>query len=255
MKRKASFWSDVSEEDALKRRMEELIENSPESGPRDCEELYLWPERFLRRLRLVLPTDLVDRALTSIQDVRVTTHFSGVGTPEIALRMIELSLQKCGVWPRGKRVAFHSACDNDRHCQQVLRSHDIHSRPLHLFPNVLLAVPQDVVNALQTKLRSLQNAFESCKASGAEARNRRRVELEREMHAYAMDVLGEASFHEEMECLIHGKPCAHFPERDGIHVEVAGSPCVPFVRGGAYGTSMFWLHDVTVPFYIWVHAV
>lgn len=256
MKRKASsFLSDGSDADALRHHLEELIETSTELGPKDCEELYLWPEQFSRRLRSVLPSAVVDNALATIQGVRVTTHFSGVGTPELALRMLELSLQKCGVWPSGRQVSFHSACDSDRRCQQVLQAHDIHSRPLHLFTDVLQAVPEEVVHALQTKLRSLQEAFQSCRAARPEERNNKRVELEKEMRTYAMDLLGQASFKTDMQCLIHGASCAHFPAKGGIHVEVAGSPCVPFVKGGAYGTSMSWLHDVTVPFYVWIHAV
>lgn len=81
------------------------------------------------------------------------------------------------------------------------------------------------------------------------------------VHSFAVDLLKKTRMNVNLHCSCHGKECPHFPVDDSgstnrrFHIEVAGSPCVPFVRGGAFGTSLGFLHPVTVPFYIWLFSV
>ena len=62
-------------------------------------------------------------------------------------------------------------------------------------------------------------------------------------------VITQASCH---EC---NRVCNRFPgaeqRSEWLWVEVAGTPCIPFVRGGAYGTGLAWLHETTIPFLGW----
>ena len=81
------------------------------------------------------------------------------------------------------------------------------------------------------------------------------------MHAFAVKLLDSEPMNNACHCLVHGRQCNLFPTAEStdhrmlFHIEVAGSPCIAFVRGGAYGTALRWLHEVTVPFYIWLFSV
>ncbi len=70
----------------------------------------------------------------------VTTHYSGTGAPEQALRR---SSEAAGL-PRS--VSFYSTCDNDSLCREVLEGHPLECRAQHSFEDLFDGVPESILN-------------------------------------------------------------------------------------------------------------
>ena len=253
--------------------VQELSEQPLPPGPSEYAGLFRWPEEFWRRLHGLLPAEILESNVRNHGQIYMTSHFSGVGTAEMALAMIQSFFRRSGIWPGESSqssdsdapaptpVVFHSSCDSDKICQDVLKAHHSVSRCQHLFGDVCSAAPGHVVKLLEDKLRSLQSKFLAQSFSSNEDKIQERVALEKRMHAFAVKLLDSEPMNNACHCLVHGRQCNLFPTAEStdhrmlFHIEVAGSPCIAFVRGGAYGTALRWLHEVTVPFYIWLFSV
>ena len=99
-------------------------------GPLSFEQMFEWPARFLQKLLDMEACDLVQANLKSLKSVVLTTSFSGVGSPEVALSMIARRLEEMGIWD-SDTVRVYSACEKDVPCQGVLTSHVGTCRPEH----------------------------------------------------------------------------------------------------------------------------
>ena len=82
----------------------------------------------------------------------VTTHFSGVGTAEIACAMVADSLKV--------RARIFSSADIDKTCQKVLLQHDGLTAPQHVFTDVVQSIPKETDQQLRDLLRSMRSPFE-----------------------------------------------------------------------------------------------
>ena len=84
-------------------------------APPRYEALHCWPEHIIQRLG-------ADSFIN--KKVVITTHYSGLGCAEVAASVAHAFLQHAGVASLDEpSFFFHSACDNDRVCQDVLSQH------------------------------------------------------------------------------------------------------------------------------------
>ena len=202
-------------------------------GPRNSADLFSWPSKMLQRLQSLMPKNTITRNIQRIKQVVLSTSFSGVGTPEIASKMISSTFQQEGLWP-SDRVELYGSCDFSQRSQSVLMCNG-NCASLHLFTDVCSSVPTDIVNKLTANLREKQKSFHMASDSNkASARQK----LEKEFHAFANELLSSTSMLEQSCCKKCQKDCPRFPKpyrcnlQGVLHVEVAGSPCIPFVQGG-----------------------
>ena len=119
-------------------------------GPKVFSDLYSWPQNFLLRLDSQFPEES-KLALNNLRDrtnVVLTTSFSGMGTPEIAVKMISSVLQKNQIWCKDKTFVYAS-CDLDSNSQKVLMHHAGRSGSKHIFADVCGTVSPETVNHLK----------------------------------------------------------------------------------------------------------
>ena len=95
---------------------------------------FLAAGRWRARLRCKLETG-----------IDITSHYSGTGAAEVAFAQI-----------LGDRVVSHSACDNNRLCQQVLLNHAGPAGPHHVFNDLCDRPPPEIMERLRIRLRELQ---------------------------------------------------------------------------------------------------
>ena len=87
-------------------------------SPQTYQDLHAWPERLIDALGAeVLKEHSYHKGIT------ITTDYSGIGTPEIAMGVIYAHLQTRGLAPADQSgLKMHYVCDNDTHCQEVLQA-------------------------------------------------------------------------------------------------------------------------------------
>ena len=209
-------------------------------GPKVFSDLYSWPQNFLLRLDSQFPEES-KLALNNLRDrtnVVLTTSFSGMGTPEIAVKMISSVLQKNQIWCKDKTFVYAS-CDLDSNSQKVLMHHAGRSGSKHIFADVCGTVFPETVNHLKDFLKPLREEYISTMSKDQPAL---RPNLERKFHVFAQELFQHVSFNQKVFCIKCGKFCQRWwsdddggvpkDRRDHIVIEVGGSPCIPFVKGG-----------------------
>ena len=221
-------------------------------GPRTFLDLYSWPKNFLHRLETGFP-DSSKQAFSNLRGktrVSLTTSFSGMGTAEIAFQMISTVLVGLGLWTQGK-CSVYAACDFDSKSQKVLVHHSGDSGAQHVFSDVCSTVPTDVVSQLRDFQEPLRNEYLGFSGPDAPAVRER---LERQFHRFAQNLFKGVSFNQQAFCVKCGHFCNRWLSRNDrtgcddcndISIEVGGSPCIPFVKGGVLGKNgllMFPVH-------------
>ena len=137
--------------------------------------------------------------------------------------------------------------------------HDLGLAADHVFANVDDCLPEHV----RARLESLLFAAQSDLADKAfpNARDRSKaIEVRGEkLIKDCLEILATANVVSEGACHACKKMCSKFPDAAMrmvyLWLEVAGSPCIPFIKGGAYGNGLAWLHETTIPFLSWAHAM
>ncbi len=226
-------------------------------GPTTFESLFDWPADFRFRICNLLGEDSVITQLKAVPKIALTTHFSGVGTAEIAAKLMSDHLYESNIWP-AKHIVFYSACDYEHICQKVLKSHPDDCKALHLFSDVCEPVPQDVIDSLRQYLSKMREEFHSTSFSTPSEQAQAKAVREKAVHVFAQNLFSNTQIARTATCLECGKQCSHHPNVDGevpLWIDCSGTPCPPFVRGGAYGHGMGFLHDATVPFYCWIYGL
>ena len=213
--------------------------------------------RFLQKLLDMEACDLVQANLKSLKSVVLTTSFSGVGSPEVALSMIARHLEEMGgIWD-SDTVQVCSACEKDAPCQGVLTSHVGTCRPEHVFVDIAHMLPHASEQELRDLSSSLRKQLASMIENGHGKPETVRV-LAEQFHLRAEHVLDHAKVQSQAYCAVHRCPCPCMPKQSEggfrLHIEVAGSPCVAFVKG-AYGSQEGFLHESAVGFVAWVAKV
>ena len=99
-------------------------------GPRSHDELFAWPGRCLGSLRVSMTgVDFLICFLVALQGgLAITTDYSGVGTPEVCLAMLQQAVQlmACDI---GVGMLVRRASDVNPCCRKVLMSHAGASQP------------------------------------------------------------------------------------------------------------------------------
>ena len=183
-----------------------------------------WPDSFQRLERLF------GRGLVC------TTHYSGTGAAEMALAKISTR-------PGG--VLFHSACDVDPTCQQVLLGHGLESRAEHVFGDLCARPPANIRAALEAALGRFQKR----------ARRASTPALSQAFLQEAMQILSQWHLGREDRCYCarHARSCPAFPTTGGrYHLEVSGVNCQPW---SCAGRRLGWLDDRSMPCLVLVRMI
>lgn len=207
-------------------------------GPKVFSDLFSWPERFFHRLQSRFPDEWAEccRHLKNRSQIILGTSFSGMGTAEIGLKMISAFLQKQGVWSADRTLVYGS-CDSCPKSRQIL-CHQSHCSSHHVFKDVCAAVTPTVVQKRHNFLKPLRDSFLN------DPKGSDRAALERKFHTFASKLLSTTSFDRDVLCVKCNKLCKRFwsppssssglSRKDYLLVEVGGSPCIPFVKGGLF---------------------
>ena len=187
--------------------------------------------------------------------VVLTTSFSGIGSAEVAASMIAQQLQADSLWPRGN-LQVHSVCEKEPSCRKVLMAHSSPCRADHMFKDIVHSFSAAVEKAIKQKLGVLREAAQESAKSADVGASRPEVmrPFVEEFHCFAEGLLQQTVVQDHLFCEEHLRMCPRVPARDKdkLWVEVAGTPCVAFCRGGGYGGQLGWLHDTSVLFLAWV---
>ena len=165
-----------------------------------------------------------------------TTHYSGTGAAEMALAKIST---------RHGGVLFHSACDVDPTCQQVLLGHGSESRAEHVFGDLCARPPANIRAALEAALGRFQKR--ACRASTPA--------LSQEFLQDAMRILSQwhPSREDRCYCARHEHSCPAFPTAGSkYHLEVSGVNCQPW---SCVGRRRGWLDDRSIPCLVLVRLI
>jgi hypothetical protein len=196
------------------------------------------------------------------QKVIVTTTYSGMDFPGIALSMLKTHLAELDV-----KLDFelYAATDIDQHCRKALLSKS--NQPLHVFGCVLHRVPLEIRNCLQIELQhhrfEILSVVEAQKAAGQPVEAirslRKKLISERttqflrfaQLHLAKVDM---ASCKDNW-CYSCQQVCsANPPKQKGcLYVEIAGTTCVAFSKMSARKWGL--LDDSAIPFLVWLYWV
>lgn len=227
-------------------------------GPKSFSDLHSWPNAFLERFESRFPEESQQslQRLRGLQRVILSTSFSGMGTPEVALKMISAALQQKNIWDADRSVVY-AACDSDALSRNVLCNHGCRGAE-HVFSDVCSTAPPAEIEKIKNFLEDSRNKLTQTPVS---EQPRVRKQLEKKVLSYCHEVFARVSFNKESFCEKCQKQCSRFRAGDdqsnspSLTAEVGGSPCIPFVKGGAYGTQLGWLHSVSVAFFSWIYSV
>ena len=201
-------------------------------------ELHEWPRNVFKRLggfHGATVEQLVGAFLS--MTVNITTNFSGMGTPEVALHMLRLWALSLGINdPCGIFIAY-SASDWDDLCREMLSAYGHGIGPLHLFGDLMDVLPREWVGAWTIQLKFLRQ-----KISGMVSKvppDRRKA-----MRASLVEKYGEHFLKSALSkmksrlfdvnamfwCFKHNRLCRRYTAAlaGGLLLEIAGSPCVGF---------------------------
>ena len=163
-----------------------------------------------------------------------TTHYSGTGAAEVALAQIST---------HAGGIHFHSACDIDPVCQQILLGHGPRTQAEHIFGDLCGRPPVDVQKSLRACLARFQKkAHRASTPSCAFLQE-------------AMDLLTQwrPSRADLGHCLRHGRRCPMFPQTgDKYHIEVSGVNCQPW---SCAGRRLGWLDERSLPCLVLVRQI
>ena len=234
-------------------------------GPTSYEELFMWPVRLLQKLRTFASSedqqgesagDVINRNLRAIRRLVLTTSFSGVGSAEVAASMMSQHLQGDALW-RSDTLQVHSVCELKSSCRKVLMAHGSPCRANHVFKDIVHGFSHVVERQILEKLAALRQRLNESGADESLDRSARKhvqQQLVEEFYRFAVHVLQEEEVQVYFFCEDHRRMCPRVPCREpgDIWLEAAGSPCIPFCKGGGYGTQLGWLRDTSLPFFAWV---
>jgi hypothetical protein len=203
------------------------------------------------------------------EDVRVyvTTPFSGLGTPEIALKQILGSLREN--FGQDLTIQMHSATDIDPTCSSILGTHIGECAPEHIFEDVLDRIPPEHLRCLQKSQESHKQRFhEFIATNNITGKLERSSLLKSAGIAFMTDVsriLSEVPMTRDGKvfCKKHQKPCPFCPpegflkDRNGtlgrtFWLDVAGVICTPW---SMQGIQMGWLDEHSLPTIVYCHML
>ena len=169
--------------------------------------------------------------------VVLTTTYSGMDFPGVALSMLRHFFLECG-WQL--EVQCYSAADIDESCRHaLLQKPPERGGPEHVFGSVLDRVPPTLRDGLLlqlSQLRSLvrRSVWATDRLKGKKAASARRKDLILKLGSRFLEHAAAQVSNAEMSqlgwCYRHQTFCSIRPpvDENALHVEVAGTTCVAF---------------------------
>ena len=240
-------------------------------GPHDFHTaMEDWVDVQRQALRERIPGSLARLDAVHRRGLVVTTHYSGTGAAEMAVQRVAPG-----------RVRFHSACDINPICREVLLNHSPECAAEHVMLDICARPPRHVVDELQAallkcldKLRARTSTSSRARASSPGQGRAPRTTTARHVGAatvqsiglewveMAMKILEQWTPKREdaMYCARHDRDCPVYPQRSTstssgdipLHLEVAGINCQPWT---AAGQRLGWLDDRSIPSLILIRMI
>ena len=182
--------------------------------------------------------------------VILNTTYSGLGTPEVAARMLEYGWSSCQKTPssRPRTVCSYSASDINDHARQALLGHCRDSMPEHVFGDIVKRLPAHIEE--QARL-----VTEDALANGTGRPDEDGLALVKALRA----VLSKTSFQDQNYCYRHNRGCPLSPSAPRccqglapISMQVAGVMCTPWSSMNA-GKFVKWFNVATLPCMVLVY--
>lgn len=224
-------------------------------GPISFEEVVAWPEQVEADMRRNYPGLYAVGADKFTRPLVVTTHYSGMGCPELALLMLVAQARK-GEPRDASNVNLYSACEVNPTARAMLlnRSDDsCAAGPCHVFGDITSRVPVDDLAVLkQIEFDSLDK-LESMKGDQGltkEEKAAKRQEWGAQMVAAMCAKLSSCVFVEQDWCYKHNCMRRLKPQLPpgAEHAEVTGTTCVAWsTMKSADADAGKWLHPSTLP--------
>ena len=135
------------------------------SGPSNLAEVLHWMDPMLQT---VLYHDTSGKWQANLNvaftSILLYTDFSGIGFPESALSLL------AAAWSRSSGLPYkllqYRACDIMKRCREVHLLSRSHLKPLHVFGDIMRALPVDVMKEVKAKYAAGQQQFTAMVASG-----------------------------------------------------------------------------------------
>lgn len=228
-------------------------------GPTCAKDLYDWPMKCVNELTKIYGQESLVRNMSAKSGIVMTTTFSGVGSAEIAAGMLCKALRDEGLVEPGFDLHVHSVCDKDPMCRQVLMRHDPTTAPNHVFADVSDFLPDKVKLRMEALLFAAQADIENKRFPNARAHSDAIHARGEKLVRDCLNILENVPIQDQGSCYECKRNCPRFPNASAratcLWLEVAGSPCIPFVKGGAYGNGLAWVHETTIYFLSWARAM
>ena len=129
----------------LENNDEELSPSSLRCGPSSYEEMRNWPQEGLDKIeeewggRAAISEQLTK--FLRVGRISLTTHFSGMGTAELALEVMQRLFRSfLGEGAGVDNIETWSSCDQNVNYQKVLTSHAGICAPKHIFGDIVSQV-------------------------------------------------------------------------------------------------------------------
>ena len=109
------------------------------AGPETYAEIIGWPSRLLSDMRAHQPQMVTSLQSKFQKKIVVTTHYSGLGTAELALLMLERQFAShVAAGEPSSGILLYSACEKDPAARSMLLNHTAEAfSPQHVFGDIL----------------------------------------------------------------------------------------------------------------------
>ena len=250
---------DASDSRSCRKRKRARNAQVEKPGPRSFSEMLDWPSQMRRDIcRAPGMLEVVQAKLS--KPLVLTTHYSGLGTAELALFMVEAGIRgdSDGAFTN---VYLYSACESDPVARKMLMTHAGEDfRPDHVFGDILSRVPMDQLAVLKEVeagcLASAEGVMKDPSLSSPD-KTQLKDKYGQRMLTQFIEILSQCQFAERDFCHVHNQLC---PLRPGMavrggaeHGDVAGTTCVAWSSmRSSDSTTGKWLHKSTLPCLVWL---
>ena len=221
------------------------------------DDIQLWAHKVMQRICSSDP-DLARLLRHNLErKVCITTHYSGIGTAEMAAAIVELAAQSHFSLDAANCFRVHAASDIDPTAQHVLLSGVSTISPSHVFGDVCFPAPVACQQRWRSWLTTTRQEIE--RACSTPQERLRMIErkgsqifslIQRDLHKLT------SSRNFKQHCIKCGKYCPRFPSLSSLsgalQIDISGSTCVGFTTAGKQWQL---LDDSIIPFAIWCWTV
>ena len=231
-------------------------------GPESFEEIMQWASKQLTSSLAMLSGQGVMPSAV-LQDLSqktfvITTSYSGIGVPEVALQFLQDAVSQHG---GSMQFSVHAATDASPLCRRVLANHHRATRSEHLFSNLLERMPRGTLEALQGMQAKYMDKFKSeiSAGKGKCSSKTKTIAVTKFGRAFVAEALKWLEQHVQSRdvmcyCYAHERMCPVWPTEGNntLHVEVGGNTCAPWSSSGKH---FGWLDPESIPCVAWIHSL